>query len=145
MLHRLDVVEFRNTVILDLDIVDRSRTRCCTTYMEGTHRQLCAGLANRLRRDHANGFADVDAVSARQVTTVALCTHAVAHFTGNWRTNQHVVDRQLFETRDAGFIQHRAGIERHSVGSRNQDRLCQYAAKDALAQRLDHIATLNEW
>ena len=48
--------------------------------MEGTHRQLRARFANRLRRDDANRFADFHAVIGREVMTVARCTNAVTQF-----------------------------------------------------------------
>jgi hypothetical protein len=39
--------------------------------VEGAHRELRAGLADRLRRDDADGLADVDHVPAREVAAVA--------------------------------------------------------------------------
>ena len=88
----LDVEQFRDTVRLDLDVIDRSRTRRGTTDMEGTHRQLCARLTDGLCRNHADGFADVDAMSASKVTTVTLRTHAIPDFTGDRRTHDDVID-----------------------------------------------------
>ena len=35
----------------------------CTTDMEGTHRELCAGLADTLSSDDADGFTDLDRFS----------------------------------------------------------------------------------
>ena len=40
--------------------------------VEGPHRQLRAGLANRLRRDDADGLAELDRLAGREVAAVAL-------------------------------------------------------------------------
>ena len=52
-----------------------------TADVEGPHGQLCARLANRLCRDNADGLTGVDLGSARQVTTVTLCTDPVLGLT----------------------------------------------------------------
>ncbi len=50
-----------------LDLAARRRT----TDVEGAHGELRAGLADRLRRDDADGLTDVDAVTTREVAAVA--------------------------------------------------------------------------
>ena len=75
--------------------------------MERAHRQLRARLTNRLCRDNADSLTDVDSVTAREVATVALRTHAVADFAGNRRTHLDVVDRQILETLYRGFVEQR--------------------------------------
>jgi hypothetical protein len=72
MLDGLEVVELHRTGGLDRDAVDRGRTRSRTTDVEGAHGQLGAGLADRLRGDHADRLADVDQVATAQVAAVAV-------------------------------------------------------------------------
>ena len=45
--------------------------------MEGTHRQLCTGLTDRLSSDDTNRFTDGDGLTVREVGAVALLAHAV--------------------------------------------------------------------
>ena len=61
MRNGLDVAQPCDTVRLDFDVVDRSRTRCRTTNVEGTHGQLCTRLTDRLRRDNTDSLTDVNA------------------------------------------------------------------------------------
>jgi hypothetical protein len=74
----LDVVQADRALRLDLDAVGRRRSRGRAADVEGTHRELRARLADRLRRDDADRFADVDAMTAAQVAAVALRADAVA-------------------------------------------------------------------
>ena len=55
---------------LDARLLDPAARRR-TTDVERTHRELRARLADGLRRDDADRFADVDHVAAREVAAVA--------------------------------------------------------------------------
>ena len=57
-----------------------------TTGVEGTHRQLRAGLTDRLGRDDADGLADVDELAGRQRAAVAGRTRADLAVAGEDRT-----------------------------------------------------------
>ena len=61
-----------------------------TTLVEGTHRQLRAGLTDGLRGHDADGLADVDQLAGRHRTAVAHRAHAGAGGTG-----QHGADLDL--------------------------------------------------
>ena len=74
VLDRLDVMEAQRALVADLDVAGCRGPRGRTTDVEGTHRQLRAGLADRLRRDHADRLADVDQPAARQIAPVALAS-----------------------------------------------------------------------
>ena len=74
-------VEADDAVGLGLDARHR-RTRRRATDVEGPHRQLRAGLADRLRRDDADGLTLVDQAAAAQVTAVALGADAEAGVAG---------------------------------------------------------------
>jgi hypothetical protein len=64
-------VEADRAVCFDFDAAGRCRSRRRTTDVEGAHRELRARLADRLRGDDADRFADVDQAAAGQVAAVA--------------------------------------------------------------------------
>ena len=76
----LRLLNLTRTVGFHLDVVDRGRTRCGTTDVEGTHGQLRARLADGLRGNDADRFADVDQVATSQVAPVAIGANAEAGF-----------------------------------------------------------------
>ena len=49
-----------------------------TADVEGAHRELRAGLADRLRRNDADRFAEVDHVTSCEVASIAADAHALA-------------------------------------------------------------------
>ena len=61
--------------------------------MEGTHRQLGAGLTDRLGRDDADGLTDVDELAGGQRAAVALGAGAGLGVAG-----QHGADLDLLDT-----------------------------------------------
>ena len=68
----LDVVQTDRTGRFHCNAVVRRSTACGTTDMEGTHGQLSARLTDGLRRNNTDSLTDVDPMTARQVTTVAM-------------------------------------------------------------------------
>ena len=111
--------------------------------MEGTHRQLGTRLTDGLRGDDADGFADVNAVSARQITAIALRTDAVARFTGNDRAHHNAIHARAFQHGDFFFFEQGARIQ-YDGTVLIDDRLGQYAPQHAVAQALDHVAAFND-
>ncbi len=71
-------MEAQRALVADLDVAGRRGPRGRTADVEGAHGQLRARFTNRLRRDHADRFADVDEPSTTQVAAVAVAAHAVA-------------------------------------------------------------------
>ena len=78
VLDRLDVVEAQCALVADLNAAGSRGPRGRAADVEGAHRQLRAGLADRLRGDHAHRLADVDDPPATEVAAVAVAAHAVA-------------------------------------------------------------------
>ena len=70
------------------------------TDVERTHRELRAGLADRLRRDDADRLADVDHVATRQVTAVAQRADAAPGLAGEHRADLHAVDAGVVDDLD---------------------------------------------
>src|SRR5690348_7182722 len=145
MLHGLQVVELQRAGGLDGHVVHRGRARSRAADVEGTHRQLGAGFADRLRGDHANRLADVDDVSARQVAPVAQRTYAELGFTGDGRTHLHALHAGLVEFLDQRFVEQRVALhDRFVVIARCIDVLDRDTAEHAIAQRLDDVAALHD-
>ena len=80
--HLADVDELGDAVVLEDDLGLRGRRGRRSADVERTHRELRAGLANRLRGDDADRRADLDLLAGRQVTAVALRAHAMLGIAG---------------------------------------------------------------
>src|SRR5690606_4875364 len=142
-LHRLHVVQVDGTVGLDLYAVVGGGTRCGTTDMEGTHRQLGTRLTDRLCSDHAHGLTDVGQVATREVTAVAETADAVLGGTGDGRTHQHFVDTVGFQNLDQLLVDHFAGFD-DRVAVAVHHVACSHTAQYALAECSDDVATLDD-
>ena len=136
-------VEADHAVGLGFDAGGDGRARCRTTDVEGPHRQLRAGLADRLRRDHADRFADVDQAAAAQVAAVALGADAEAGFAGQRGAHLDFVDAFGFEHFDHVFVEHLAGRQQHAV-LRVQHVFGRGAAEDTVAQRFDDFTAFDD-
>src|ERR1700690_3349246 len=95
----------QRSLVTDLHAPGRRRSRGRTTDVEGTHRQLCSRLTDRLRGDHPDRLADVDQPATRQIASVALRTHAVTRTTADRRTDIDLIDALLLEQPHQAFIQ----------------------------------------
>src|ERR1700679_913654 len=144
MPNSLDVVQSNGALALDLDAIGRRRSRSRAADVEGTHGELSARLADRLRRNDADRLADVDAVSAAQIAAVALCTNAIAGFAGDGRTHHDLVDAHLFQQLDQLLIDQSAGLHQHFSARGNHHIFGDDAAQYALAQAFHHIAAFSD-
>ena len=115
------------------DVVRRGHT----TGVEGTHRQLRAGLTDRLGGDDADGLADVDQLAGGQRAAVALGAGAGAGLTGEDRADLDLLDAGLDELGDLDVAEVLAGRDEHLVGLRVQhvdrSRVRAYAAVSAFS------------
>ncbi len=71
-----------------------------TTGVERTHRQLGAGLADRLGGDHADRLAELDRLAGRQRTPVAQGADAELGVAGEHGADAHLVDRRVVAEHD---------------------------------------------
>src|SRR5208283_5756401 len=65
--------------------------------MEGTHRELRARLADRLRGNDSDRLAKVDAVAAAEIASVAFHADALARLAGKHRANLDSLDAGIFD------------------------------------------------
>src|SRR5690606_20605240 len=117
VLDRLDVLAAHRARALDLDAVDRGRPRRGAADVERPHRELRAGLADRLRRNDADGLALVHAVTARKVAPVALRADAVLRLARDRRAHEHLIDRIRLELGDRLLVEQRARFDHDVVGA----------------------------
>src|SRR5262249_43397326 len=96
ILHDIPIGDLDLAVVAGLDLRLAGHLRR-TTDMERAHRELRAGLADRLRRDDAHSFADVHRRSAREIATVALAADAIRELTGKYRAHAHLLDMRGFD------------------------------------------------
>src|SRR5690606_27223545 len=115
-----------------------------TTDVEGPHRELRAGLADRLRRDDADGLTDVDAVAAREVAPVAHRTDAATRLAGEHGADDHLLDAGLLDRRDLVLVELGVRLDDDLASQRIDHVLERDAPQDALAERLDHLARFLE-
>ena len=66
-----------------------------TTGVEGPHRQLRAGLADRLSGDDADGLAELDRTTGRQRTAVAECADAELGVAREHAADAQAADRRI--------------------------------------------------
>src|SRR5690606_307532 len=136
--------EAHRTGRLGLDRAGHGCTRCGTTDVERTHRQLRARLTDRLRRDHTDGFTTVDHGATTQVAAVAVCAQAVTRFAGERRADLDFVDTQRVDEVDIVFVQQRAGLDGRFLRVGIDDVDGCNAAQNAVAQRLDDFTAFHQ-
>src|SRR5690606_2520870 len=129
---------------LGLDRAGHGCTRCGTTDVERTHRQLRARRTDRLRRDHTDGFTAVDHGATTQVAAVAVCAQAVTRFAGERRADLDFVDTQRVDEVDIVFVQQRAGLDGRFLRVGIDDVDGCNAAQNAVAQRLDDFTAFHQ-
>ena len=144
VLHGLDVVEADHATVAHLDGARRRGARGRATDVEGTHGELRARLADRLRGDDAHGLADGDRPAARQVAPVAVRAHAVAGLAGDRGTHLDLVHALGLEQPHQLLIEQRADADQHVLVARLDDVLGQDASQHALAECLDDVAAFDQ-
>src|SRR5690606_18408604 len=121
---------------LDRGLLDLAARRRAAD-VERAHRELRAGLADRLAGDDADRLADVDLVAAREVAPVALGADAAARLAGEHGADDDLLDARLLDLEDELLVE--LGVRRDDDLARERvdDVLQRDAAEDAVAERLD--------
>ena len=115
-----------------------------TADMEGTHRELRARLADRLRGDDSDRLAQVDEMPAAEVASVALDADALARLAGEHRANLDPLDAGVFDFLDLVLVDHLVGLHQHFVGERIADVFERDAAEHAIAEAFDDLAAFDQ-
>ena len=112
--------------------------------MERSHRQLRTRLADGLRRDNADSFADIDRCAARQIAPVAGRADAVFAFACQYRTDFDLFDAGFFNFVHVVFVNQLAFRNQNFAVFRIEDVFLRRTAEDALADGGDNVAAVND-
>jgi hypothetical protein len=112
--------------------------------VERPHRQLRARLADRLRRDDADGLADLDHLARREHAAVAEAADAALRLARENRPDLDALDAGLLDSRGQLLGDLVADADDLLLGQRIEDLLLADAADDAVAQRLERVAALHD-
>jgi hypothetical protein len=131
-------------VALGLHRTLHRRTRSGATDVEGAHRELRTRFADRLGGNHANRLASIDQNATSEVAAIALGADAVARVAGQRRAHLDLVDAQFFDQIHRVFIEQVPHGKQDVLGfgMNHVDR--NDAAQDAVTQRLDDFAALDQ-
>ena len=91
-MHQAQIVVTDGAVELGFDLRLFEPGSGGATDMEGTHGELGAGLADGLRGDNADGFAQLDLGAGGQVAAIAFDAHALFALAGEHRADFHLLD-----------------------------------------------------
>ena len=143
-LDRVDVEELHHARVLGDVLRLLGHARRGAAVVEGTHGELRARLADRLRGDDAHRLADLDHLAGRQVAAVAEGADAAPGLAGEHGTDLHPLDARRLH----GGAEHLGDLladgEDQLAGHRIVDVLLADAADDAVAQRLEDLAALHD-
>jgi hypothetical protein len=107
--------------------------------------ELRAGLADRLRGDDADRFADVDEMPARKIAPVARGADAEARFARDRRAHHDRLHAGRLELLDHRFVEQRVARDDRILVVAGRERVGRdHAAEHAIAQRLDHVAAFDD-
>src|SRR5439155_14269333 len=108
----------------DVPVLDGARFRAPgrrAADVERAHGQLRAGLADRLRGDDADRFADVDLAPAGEVAAVALDADAAPGLAGQHRADLDLLDARFLDLLDLVLVDLLVGLDQHLVRERILD------------------------
>ena len=141
--HR-EVVEAHDALVLGVEHRLFRHPRRRAADVERAHRQLRAGLADRLRGDDADRQAEFDHLAGGQVAAVAVGADAAPRLAGQHRADLHLLDAGVLDFGGLVFVDDVVDVEHDVAGHRVDDLLERDAADDAVAQRLDDLAALDD-
>ncbi len=142
--HDVAVAHLDRAVVAGLDVRLLRATLGGAADVEGTHGELGARLADRLRGDDAHRLADVDLRAAGQIAAVALAADADLGLAGQHRADTQLLDAGLVDLLDADFVDQLARLDDQVAVQRIDDVVERRAAENALAERLDDVAAVDD-
>ena len=112
--------------------------------VEGAHGELRARLADRLGGDHADRLADIDRRAAGEIAPVAFAADAMLALADQRRADVDRLDADLVDPQRRGLVDQLAFLGDHVAGLGVDHVFGRGAAEDALAERGDDRAALDD-
>src|SRR5688572_2110665 len=140
----LQVVVLGDALVFRIERALIRNTRRRAADVERAHRQLRAGLADRLRGDDADGQPELDQPAGREVAAVAALADAAAGGAGQHRADLYLLDAGILDVGRQLFVDLLVEVENQAALDRVDDLLERDAADDAVAQRLDDLAAFDD-
>ncbi len=140
---RSQVDEADGAIVLGFEARLLIDTRGGSTDVEGPHGELGAGLADGLRGDDADRFAEFDDAAGAEVTAVAEDADAATGFAGEHGANLDALDTGRLDGRGKVFGDFLVDVD-DDLAFVVLDLLKGDAAHDAIAQRLDDLAGFDD-
>ena len=137
-LHGAQIVELHRAVVLRLDDRLLEGLARGAADVEGPHRQLRAGLADRLRGDDADRFAQLHKLAGREVAAVAMRANAAPGFAGQDGANLEALDADLFDRRGDRLVDQLIRLDDFLLRHRIDHRFAAHATDDA-GREIDHF------
>src|SRR5208282_6823970 len=140
----VDVVQAEHAIVARLQRGLLGAPTGSAADMEGAHRELRAGLADRLRGDGPDRLAQVDQMAAAEVASVALDAHPLARLAGQHRADLDALGAGVLDRLDLIFVDHFVGADQDFVGERVAHVFERDAAEYAVAEPLDNLAAFDQ-
>ena len=137
------VDEAHDAVVLGVEVRLLGDARCGTTDVEGTHGELRARLADGLRSDDADCFAQLDQSARGEVTAVAEDADATLGLAGEHGADLDALNAGSLDGRGEVFVDLLVDLD-DDLTLEVLEALERDAADDAVAQRLDDLAGLDD-
>ena len=142
--HGAEVEKNDGAAVLRLERALFADPRCRTTDVERPHGELRTRLTDRLRRDDADGLALFDQLAGREAAAVALLTHAAHRLAGQHRADLDLLESGILNLGGELDVDFLTRLTQHIVGKGIFDVLESHATDDAITQRLDDLAALDD-
>src|SRR5271169_3165806 len=115
-----------------------------TADVEGAHRQLRAGFADRLRGNDPDRLTDIDDRAARQVASVALAANADAGFAGQHRADRYGIDTRPLDLVD-GILVDQCARREHDLAAQGIEDIDRCGtAENAVGEWGDDLAAVDD-
>jgi hypothetical protein len=134
-LHEAEIVVTNNTLMLGFDLRLLEHTLGGSTDVERTHRELRAGLADRLRGDDTHSFAELDETAGREIATVTCDTNAVLALASEHRADLDFLHARAIDLPGLDFVDLLVGLDDLFLWvERIDDVFAAKAADEAIAE-----------
>ena len=137
------VDEANGAGVLGFEVRGVGDARCGSADVEGTHGELGAGLADGLRRDDADGFAHLHHLAGAEVAAVAEDADAALGLAGEHGADLDALDARSLDGGGEVFVDLLVDLD-DGLALVVLELLERDAADDAVAQRLDDLAGLDD-